>query len=159
MAGLAVLVVLLLVVVLMQVRRTRRLARRLDQLTLGTDGKDFAAVLDAHLDKVFSVSREVDELTVRTAMVETNLRRSFQRIGMVRYNPFEDTGGNQSFALALLDGNGDGVIVNSLHSRTGTRVYAKGVTGGRSDAALSDEESRAVQDAMAGTTTRTASPV
>lgn len=159
MAGLAVLVLLLFVVVLVQARRTRRLARRLDQLTRGEDGKDLAAVLDAHLDRVLSVGREVDELTVRTAMAETNLRRSFQRIGMVRFNPFEDTGGNQSFALALLDANGDGVIMSSLHSRTGTRVYAKGVTGGRPEAALSDEERRAVEDAMAGTTPRTASTV
>ncbi len=159
MAALGILVLLLLVVVLTQGRRIRRLARRLDQLTRGEDGKDLGAVLHAHLDKVSSVSREIDELTVRTAMAETNLRRSFQRIGMVRFNPFEDTGGNQSFALALLDANGDGVIVSSLHSRTGTRVYAKGVTAGRSEAALSDEESRAVQDAMAGASARTPSPV
>jgi hypothetical protein len=140
----------LLLLVLAQWRRTRRLGRRLDRLTRGEDGQDLAAVLDAHLDKVFAVSREVDELTVRTAVAEANLRRSFQRVGLVRFNPFEDTGGNQSFALAVLDANGDGLIVSSLHSRTGTRIYAKPVNGGRSEAALSEEETRAVRDAMAG---------
>ena len=53
-------------------------------------------------------------------------RRSFQRIGLVRFNPFEDTGGNQSFALALLDQAGDGFVVSSLHARAGTRVYGEG---------------------------------
>ena len=136
-------------------RRTRRLGRRIDALTRGEEGKDLGAILDAHLDKVFAVSNEVDELTVRTAVAEANLRRSFQRIGLVRFNPFEDTGGNQSFALALLDGRGDGFVVSSLHSRTGTRVYAKAVNGGRSETALSDEETQAVRDAMAGGSART----
>ena len=61
--------------------------------------------------------------------------RAFQRVGLVRYNPFEETGGNQSFALALLDADGDGWVLSSLHARTGTRVYAKAIVGGRSDAA------------------------
>ena len=151
-------VVLLLLLTIAQSRRTRRLARRLDRLTRGEDDKDLAAVLDAHLDKVFGVAREVDELTVRTAMVETNVRRSFQRVGLVRFNPFEDTGGNQSFALALLDANGDGLVVSSLHSRAGTRVYAKAVAGGRSEAALSDEETRAVGEALAGAPARPPGP-
>ena len=153
----AALVLLLLVLVLW--RRTRRLGRRLDALTRGQDGKDLATVLDAHLDKVFAVSGEVDELTVRTAVAEANLRRSFQRIGLVRFNPFEDTGGNQSFALALLDANGDGLVLSSLHSRTGTRVYAKAISGGRSETALSDEESEAVRTAMAGQPARAPGPV
>jgi len=153
--GLAAGVVVLLLLVLWLWRRTRRLGRRLDALTRGEDGRDLAAVLDAHLDKVFAVSSEVDELTVRTAVAEANLRRSFQRIALVRFNPFEDTGGNQSFALALVDANGDGLVLSSLHSRTGTRVYAKSLVGGRSEAALSDEETQAVRDAMSGQTVRT----
>ena len=153
--ALAVASFLLLLLVFWLWRRTRRLGRRIDALTRGEEGKDLGGVLDAHLNKVFAVSNEVDELTVRTAVAEANLRRSFQRIGLVRFNPFEDTGGNQSFALALLDANGDGVVLSSLHSRTGTRVYAKAVNGGRSETALSDEETQAVRDAMAGGSART----
>jgi len=153
--ALAVTSFILLLLVFWLWRRTRRLGRRIDALTRGAEGKDLGEVLDAHLDKVFAVSAEVDELTVRTAVAEANLRRSFQRIGLVRFNPFEDTGGNQSFALALLDANGDGIVLSSLHSRTGTRVYAKAVNGGRSETALSDEETQAVRDAMAGGPART----
>ncbi len=123
--------------------------RRLDGLTRGASGKSLDAVLDAHLDKVFAVARELDELTARAAVQEAVGRRSIQRVGLVRFNPFEDTGGNQSFAIALLDGAGSGVVVSSLHSRTGTRVYAKGVTDGRAEGALSEEETDALRRALA----------
>ena len=92
---------------------------------------------------MFAVAREVDDLAARTAALEARGRRAFQRVGLVRYNPFEETGGNQSFALALLDADGDGWVLSSLHARSGTRVYAKAIAGGRSDAALSEEETAA----------------
>jgi hypothetical protein len=67
----------------------------------------------------------------------------------VRFNPFEDTGGNQSFALALLDAEGNGWVLSSLHARSGTRVYAKAIREGRADGALSDEEAAAIKQATA----------
>jgi hypothetical protein len=143
----AVLVLLLLLVVLW--RRVRSLDRRLAGLTRGADGRSLEAVLDSHLDKVFAVSRELDELEARTARVEAAGRRAFSRVGLVRYNPFEETGGNQSFALALLDADGNGWVLSSLHARAGTRVYAKAVTAGRSEANLSEEESQAIRQATA----------
>ena len=97
---------------------------------------------------VDAVARGLDDLGARVAAVEAAQRRSFQRVGLVRYNPFEETGGNQSFALALLDAAGDGWVLSSLHARSGTRVYAKAITAGRSDATLSDEETDAVQQAL-----------
>ena len=111
-------------------RRTSRLERRLAGLTRGADGQSLEAVLDAHLDKVYAVARELDDLSARTTVLEATQRRAFQRIGLVRFNPFEDTGGNQSFALALLDARGDGFVVSSLHARAGTRVYGKAIAGG-----------------------------
>jgi Protein of unknown function (DUF4446) len=150
----AVLVLLLLVLIL--ARRTGLLRRRLDTLTRGESGRSLDAVLDAHLDKVFAVARELDELSARSAVLEAANRRSVQRVGLVRFNPFEDTGGNQSFALALLDASNTGFILSSLHSRTGTRVYAKAITDGRSDGALSDEEGEALRLALAGPPPRAA---
>lgn len=144
--------VLLLLLGIAQARRLGRLQRRLDGLTRGADGKSLDAVLDAHLDKVYAVAREVDDLSARSALLEAVGRRSIQRVGLVRFNPFEDTGGNQSFALALTDATGSGFVVSSLHSRTGTRVYAKSVTGGRSDGALSEEETAALRLALASPT-------
>ena len=149
MVGLSVVVLILLLAVLALVRRTRRLDARLAGLTRDSDGRSLEAVLDAHLDKVYEVSRELDELAARMAVQEGAQRRSFQRVGLVRYNPFEETGGNQSFALALLDAGGDGWVLSSLHARSGTRVYAKAISGGRSEAALSEEETAAIRQASA----------
>lgn len=142
---------LLLLALLVVARAVRRQSRRLDRLTRGADERSLEAVLDAHLDSVARASREMDELRARSDLIDAGLRRSFQRVGLVRYNPFGDTGGNQSFALALLDGNADGIVVSSLHARAGTRVYAKALTGGRSDAQLSDEETEAVRQAVGST--------
>jgi hypothetical protein len=88
-------------------RRAARLGRRLDALTRGRDGDSLEDVLGASIGQVVQLSSEVAELSVRTGALETRGRKALQRIGLVRYNPFEDTGGNQSFALALLDAEVD----------------------------------------------------
>ena len=135
--------------VLALVRVTRRLDARLGSLTRSGDGGSLEGVLTSHLERVEAVARELDEVVARQAVLEGAQRRAFQRVGLVRYNPFEETGGNQSFALALLDAAGDGWVLSSLHARSGTRVYAKAIKAGRSDAALSDEETAALGQAMA----------
>ena len=141
--------VLLLLMVLLIWRRTRRTDSRLRGITRGAEGSSLEAVLDAHLDKVFAVARELDGLGDRMAALEGAQRKAFQRVGLVRYNPFEETGGNQSFALALLDAAGDGWVLSSLHARSGTRVYAKTIKAGRADVGLSAEETAAITRAMA----------
>ena len=130
-------------------RRARRLGARLDALTRGEDGRDLAGVLDAHLARVLAVARRQDEADSRSVVLETQAGRSVQGVGFVRFNTFEDTGGNQSFALALLDPAGDGVVLNSLHARNQTRLYAKAVRAGAADGALSDEEAEAIRLAAA----------
>ena len=130
-------------------RRTRRLDARLRGITRGAEGRSLEAILDAHLEKVFEISRSLEDVAARTAILEAAQRRTFQRVGLVRYNPFEETGGNQSFALALLDAAGDGWVLSSLHARAGTRVYAKAITAGRADAGLSAEETAAIDQATA----------
>ncbi len=147
--GLMAVVVALVIVVVSGARRTRRLDVRLMGITRGSEGRSLEAILDAHLEKVFAVSRELDEVAARTAILEKAQPRAFQRVGLVRYNPFEETGGNQSFALALLDANGDGWILSSLHARSGTRVYAKAIKAGRAESGLSAEETAAIQQATA----------
>jgi hypothetical protein len=148
---LSVVCVLLVGAVVLLLRRTSRLDRRIAAITRGSEGS-LESILDAHLDKVYSVARDLDELGARTAVVEVAQRRALQRTGLVRFNPFEDTGGNQSFALAILDAQGNGIVVSSLHSRTGTRVYGKAITGGRAETTLSDEEGEALQRALASGT-------
>ena len=147
--GLLVVVLVLVFAVAGLIRRTGKLGKRLQAITQGSDEQSLEAVLGSHLERVRQVVRDITTVSARTAAVERDLQGSFGRVGLVRFNPFEDTGGNQSFALALLDGRGDGFVVSSLHSRTGTRVYAKAIAKGASDAALSDEETAALKQALA----------
>lgn len=149
MGALLVIVLALMLAVVGLIRRTRSLSRRLVSLTAGSDAQSLEAVLGSHIERVRQVVRDVDAVQARTAVIEKDIRGSFGRVGLVRFNPFEDTGGNQSFALALMDGHGDGFVVSSLHSRTGTRLYAKAIAAGASDTALSDEESEALRQALA----------
>jgi hypothetical protein len=132
------------------IRRSRNLSRRIESLTRGGDESSLEDVLGSHLDQVRKVVRAVEGLSARTTSVERDLLGAFSRVGLVRFNPFEgDTGGNQSFAVALLDGRGDGFVVSSLHARAVTRMYAKAIAAGASEAALSDEESQALGQALA----------
>ena len=140
---------MLAIAVLLLFRRTGQLARRLDAMTRGANGRSLEGTLEAHVDKVYAVARELDSIEARTAILEGAQRRAFQRIGLVRFNPFEDTGGNQSFALALLDAQGNGFVISSLHARAGTRIYGKALSGGRAETALSTEETEAVRIALA----------
>jgi hypothetical protein len=88
-----------------------------------------------------------DELAGRVRDLLALNQSNYQKIGFVRYNPFDDAGGNISFVLSLLNGHDDGVVISSLHGRDGTRVYAKSVRSGKSESQLTEEEEQAIKDA------------
>ena len=147
--GLVATTLVLVLVVLLQWRQLGRLGRRLDGIARGGDGRSLEAVLAANLERTERVGGELDQLAARSAVIEADLRTALQRVGLVRFNPFEETGGNQSFALALLDAQGNGFVISSLHARSGTRIYGKSLYGGRAETALSAEETEAVRLALA----------
>jgi len=75
---------------------------------------------------------------------------NIQKVGIVRFNPFKEVGGNQSFSIALLDGKDDGVVITSLYLKDGNRVFAKPIKGGKSEFNLSKEEIEAINLAKYG---------
>ncbi len=109
-------------------------------------------VLDAIVRRLDRADERLDALTRLEGDLEGLMRRgTIRNVGIVRFNPFPDTGGDQSFAIALLDAEGTGVVVSSLHARTDTRVFAKAIQGGRSRTPLSAEEEDAIRRALAPT--------
>jgi hypothetical protein len=82
---------------------------------------------------------------------------NIQKIGMVRFNPFKEVGGNQSFSIAILDGKDDGVVITSLYLKEGNRIFAKPIKGGKSDFNLSKEEIDAINLAKHGNSKTTSS--
>ena len=75
-------------------------------------------------------------------------RLNIQRVGLTKYNPFKETGGNNSFSLVLLDGNKNGIIITSLHTRERTRLYLKEVISGKSKIELSNDEEQALKESL-----------
>lgn len=73
---------------------------------------------------------------------------NIQKIGLTKYNPFKETGGNNSFSLVLLDGNKNGIIITSLHTRERTRLYLKEVKQGKATIELSEDEAKALKEAI-----------
>lgn len=84
------------------------------------------------------------------ALLHEAVLRSIQNVGLVRFDAFEDMGGKLSFAAALLDAHGSGVVLSSINGRAETRIYAKPVERGQSKITLSDEEIEAIRRALGG---------
>lgn len=150
-AVMAVLLLILIVLVAIQSARLGRATRAYRALVGGTGGGSLGDVLGAHVSRVDEVAHRLDDLDRLHAFLEERSRGSLQHIGMVRFNPFDDTGSDQSFAIALLDDRRDGVVLSSLHGRANTRLFAKPVENGESKHALSTEEAQAIKIAVEGT--------
>ena len=141
-------VLALAVAVALLYRSQAMLRRRLRRLLTDGEGVGLDAIA-ADLEKVDRLGERVDALNALQRDLERTGQRAVQRVGVVRFNPFTDTGGDQSFAIALLDALGNGLVVSSLHGRADTRVFAKQVRGGRSKHQLSTEEEEAIRQALA----------
>jgi hypothetical protein len=149
----AILAALLLVLLLLLVVQSIRLGRAVrDYRTLVGDGRGGSLddVLEQHIGRVDAVSRRMGEMEEVHAGLEHRTLTSLQHIGLVRFNPFEDTGSDQSFVIALLDDRRDGVVISSLHGRSTTRLFAKPVANGGSSHTLSTEETQAISIAVEG---------
>jgi hypothetical protein len=146
--ALAVAVVLLAVWVAWLQRSDGLLRRRLRRLIGDGEGARLDELLDRQFKRLDTVDERVEALNKLHHELEGLSQRSIQKVGVIRFNPFNDTGGDQSFAIALLDADGNGVVLSSLHGRADTRVFAKQVQAGRSKHALSDEEQAAIRKAL-----------
>jgi hypothetical protein len=150
-AALTALILILLVVALLQSIRLRRAVRAYRALVRDGGHGSLGDVLERHVGRVEEVRNRLGDLDRLHTELERRAQTSIQHIGLVRFNPFEDTGSDQSFAIALLDERRDGIVISSLHGRNNTRVFAKPVAGGNSSHALSDEEAQAIRIAVSGT--------
>jgi hypothetical protein len=129
-------------------RSESRLRSRLRRILSDNGSTGLDEVLAGQATRIEQLGTRVDALTALQRELETSTGRSLQKIGVVRFNPFQDSGGDQSFAIALLDQRGSGVVVSSLHGRAETRIFAKQVVNGRSTHSLSDEEQQAIREAL-----------
>ncbi|MBI2640692.1 MAG: DUF4446 family protein [Candidatus Sungbacteria bacterium] len=101
------------------------------------------------LKRLMKVEAKLEELEPRISLLETISKISVQKVGFLRFNPFQDTGGDQSFILTMLDREDNGVLISSLYAREGARVYAKNIERGKSKHPLSEEEKGVLEETIA----------
>ena len=107
-------------------------------------------VIDKVLEKEAKNSKDLSRIQKEIRELSDEVNLHVQKVGLVRFNPFKEMGGDHSFSLALLDGRDTGVILTGLHTRDRTRVYIKKVERGRSKFNLSSEEKKALAKAQKG---------
>ena len=147
---LMVLVLLLLIVSIMAFLEVRKLKKRYEMFTGGNKHAEYN--LETQFAEYHKTAKSVEEKYEKLASVvkdmDKNMEKCIQKVGVIRYNPFDEVGGKLSYAIAMLDSKNNGVILNGIHSRSGSFTYAKPVELGVSEYVLSYEENQALEEAL-----------
>ncbi|QQS16221.1 MAG: DUF4446 family protein [Candidatus Moraniibacteriota bacterium] len=127
-------------------RKTRQLDERQKMFLKGKHGADLESVIVRHDQEIGNLDTEIQELFALAEQIRELAMIGIHKVGIVRFNPFQDTGSNQSWSIALLDGDTTGLVISSLLSRESARVYAKPVVQGQAkDFPFTAEEKRAIE--------------
>jgi hypothetical protein len=128
--------------------RYQKLAGSFRLLMTGRGGADLEATLIDFVSRIDRIEKGAEQSSRRIGLMEAKSPYGLQHLGVVRFNPFQDKGGDQSFVVAILDDHADGTVLTSIASRVDTRIYAKPVVGGQSTYNLTGEERQAIARAM-----------
>ena len=141
---LAVLIFILMILLIIQISKVSRLKKRLDQFLMGKDG----VTLEQNILQLFEDNRflkdmeEKDRKDINT--IFKRMQTLYQKMGLVRYDAFNQMGGQLSYSLVMLDENDNGFIINSVHSTEGCYSYSKEIRNGDNSISLSKEEAEAL---------------
>lgn len=119
-----------------------------NRLTREVGSGDLKKILEKVLDHAGENQKQIKDAFKRIDILEENSKVHVQKVGLTRFNPFKELGGDHSFCLAILDANDSGIIITSLHTRDRTRVYMKDIKRGKSAYQLSQEEKKALATAL-----------
>ena len=146
--SLAVITLLLLIATIICILQTNRLYRRYDYFMRGKDAESLEETILKQMDEIRELKSQdrANKDAIRT--LTKNVKGSYQKFGMVKYNAFKGMGGNLSFAFAMLDLNNTGFVLNSVHSREGCYLYIKYVEKGETEVILGNEEKEALEQAL-----------
>lgn len=122
-----------------------KIKRRSRAFFAGKEAKDLEDLIFSQDKRIKQTEKDIKELADGDETIKKILAKCIQKVGVVRFNPFNDVGGNQSFAIALLDNLSSGVIILSLYSRNGVRIYSRSIKEGKAEHKLSKEEDEAIR--------------
>lgn len=141
-------IILLIAFIIVMIKMTTLNKRYKDFMKKLGNGKNIEEDLENYIHRVDRVEKQNAEIASYIKEMDEDLRRCIQKVGIVRYSAFKDTGSDLSFTLALLDTNNNGVVLNGIYSREMSNIYAKPVENGESSYTLSLEEREAIKKAM-----------
>jgi hypothetical protein len=137
-----------LIFVIVTIVKIRKIQNNLKVLFAGKEAKDLESIILAHTREIIAIDKDIQELFEISNVIHALAQKSVHKTAVIRFNPFKDIGGDQSFALALLDGKNSGLVISSLHTREGTRIYSKPILKGASEKyTLTEEEKQAIKAA------------
>lgn len=146
--GMSALIFLALIIFININIKLAKLNRRYQKMMQGAEGANLESLLLKHIEDVKVALSKVESVDKHCQQLDAITRTCVQRVGIVRFNAFEDTGSDLSFAVALLDANNNGVVISSIFGRNDSRIYAKPVVNGQSSYFLTAEEKQALQQAQ-----------
>ncbi|MDE7435873.1 MAG: DUF4446 family protein [Lachnospiraceae bacterium] len=146
--GLAAVLLILVILTIVNIVQMRKLKKRYRIFMSGKDAKTLEDILTTRLDQVDSLiaSNKKNEQSIQ--QIFNTMKYTFQKVGLIKYDAFNEMGGKLSFSLALLDQKNDGFIINAMHSREGCYTYIKEIIDGNSIIQLAEEEKEALNMAM-----------
>lgn len=145
--GMLVLIIALFVLLFILMGNIKNRNKQIKRLLSGTQAGDLEDIIMKRFAEMDAVKNNSKRLTKEHKEIQSRLSACVSKIGLVKYNAFEGMGGNLSFALALLDTENNGVVLNCMHTREGCFNYAKEIIGGEAYVALSEEEKEAIERA------------
>ncbi len=128
--------------------RVSRIRKNQQVFLSGKNGADLEKTIVEHAKNLKELDKDIQDLFGISNQIHNLAKKSIHKVGVVRFNPFKDLGGDQSFSVALLDGENTGVVISALHTREGNRIYSKPVEKGRAAKyPLTQEEQEAIRKA------------
>lgn len=148
LVGIAAVLLILLIILIVLITKYNKLKKRYDKFMKGKNASSLEDDMHGVFEDMKLLKNNVDKNKKDIRVLYKNMEKTFQKLGIVKYDAFNQMGGQLSFSLALLDENNDGFIINSVHSSEGCYSYTKQIKGGTSGISLGEEEQQALDIAM-----------
>ena len=146
--GLCGVLLILFILTIVNIVQMKKLKKNYRIFMSGKDAKTLEDTLIQRLDQVDSLLESNEENDSNIKVLSKNMQRTYQKMGLIKYDAFHEMGGKLSFSLAMLDMRNNGFIINAMHTREGCYTYIKEIIDGNSVIVLSEEEQEALKRAM-----------
>ena len=146
--GLTAVVLILFIMIIVNIVQMKKLKKNYKIFMSGNSAKNLEDTLIKRLDQIDSLIEANEENEQHIQLLFGKMRRTYQKMGLIKYDAFNEMGGKLSFSLAMLDEKDNGFIINAMHTREGCYTYIKEIVDGNSIIVLSEEEQEALNRAM-----------